>query len=95
MKYIKKCIPYFMQEKKQLFILIGLSIFFALFSSLFPTVTAKVLDLVTQSKLDEALILALVVISVSIFSSWIDNIFFRRAYNIVYLTVVNNIKKML
>ena len=92
LKYIKKCIPYFMQVKGSIIILVILSLFFSVINSLFPAFIASVLDLVTSGKFDKAILYGTIVIGVSIFTDLVS-VPFRNAFVKIQNTVSNSIKK--
>lgn len=92
LKYIKKCIPYFMQVKGSIVILVILSLFFSVINSLFPAFIASVLDLVTSGKFDKAILYGTIVIGVSIFTDLVS-VPFRNAFVKIQNTVSNSIKK--
>lgn len=92
LKYIKKCIPYFMKVKGSLIVLIILSLFFAITNSLFPALIARVLELVTLGELNNALIFAMFVISFSILSDFLS-VPFRNCFIKIQNTVSNSLKK--
>lgn len=92
LKYIKKCIPYFMQVKGSIIILVVLSLFFSVTNSLFPAFIAKVLDLVTSGNFDKAIFCGTLVICLSIFTDLV-NIPCRNAFVKIQNTVSNSIKK--
>lgn len=91
-KYIKKCIPYFMEAKSSIIILLLLSLIFSVVSPLFPALIAKVLDLVTSGKFNEAIISGTIVILLSILLDAI-NVPLRNAFVKVQTTVSNSLKK--
>lgn len=91
-KYIKKCIPYFMEVKSSVILLIILSLIFSVISPLFPAFIAKVLDLVTSLKFEEAIISGTIVIILSILTDAI-NIPLRNAFVKVQTSVSNSLKK--
>lgn len=90
--YIKKCLPYFMQVKGSILILVILSLIFSVTNSLFPAFIARVLELVTSNKLDEAIWCGTIVICVSIFINFLG-IPFRNCFVKIQNTVSNNLKK--
>ena len=92
LKYIKKCIPYFMQVKGSIVILVILSLFFSVINSLFPAFIASVLDLVTSGQFDKAILYGTIVIGVSIFTDLVS-VPFRNAFVKIQNTVSNSIKK--
>lgn len=92
LKYIRKCIPYFMQVKGSIIILVILSLFFSVINSLFPAFIASVLDLVTSGKFDKAILYGTIVIGVSIFTDLVS-VPFRNAFVKIQNTVSNSIKK--
>lgn len=92
LKYIKKCIPYFMQVKGSIIVLVILSLFFSVINSLFPAFIASVLDLVTSGKFDKAILYGTIVIGVSIFTDLVS-VPFRNAFVKIQNTVSNSIKK--
>lgn len=92
LKYIRKCIPYFMQVKGSIVILVILSLFFSVINSLFPAFIASVLDLVTSGKFDKAILYGTIVIGVSIFTDLVS-VPFRNAFVKIQNTVSNSIKK--
>ena len=91
-KYIKKCIPYFIEVKSSVILLIILSLIFSVISPLFPAFIAKVLDLVTSLKFEEAIISGTIVIILSILTDAI-NIPLRNAFVKVQTSVSNSLKK--
>lgn len=92
LKYIRKCIPYFMQVKGSIIILVILSLFFSVINSLFPAFIASVLDLVTSGKFDKAILYGTIVIGISIFTDLVS-VPFRNAFVKIQNTVSNSIKK--
>ena len=92
LKYIRKCIPYFMQVKGSIVILVILSLFFSVINSLFPAFIASVLDLVTSGQFDKAILYGTIVIGVSIFTDLVS-VPFRNAFVKIQNTVSNSIKK--
>lgn len=92
LKYIKKCIPYFMEAKASVIILLLLSLIISVVTPLFPALIAKVLELVTSSKFNEAIISGTAVILLSILIDAI-NIPLRNAFVKVQTIVSNSLKK--
>ncbi len=92
LKYIKKCMPYFMQVKGSIILLVILSLFFSITNSLFPAFIANVLDLVTSKNFDKAILYGTVIIGLSIFTNFL-NVPFRNAFVKIQNTVSNSIKK--
>ena len=90
--YIKKCMPYFMEVKGSVIILILLSIFFSIVNPLFPAIIAKALDFTTSGKYTEAIISVILIVLVSIFSN-LMNIQFRNSFVKIQNNVVNSIRK--
>lgn len=92
-KNIKRCAPYFLKNKKELIILILLSLYFAVIDSLFPAFIAKVLEFATSGKLDEAIFLALIIIVVALINNFFDCIPFNNSFVKLQNLVSNNIRK--
>lgn len=92
-KYIKKCMPYFLKEKKALFILIFLSIVLSLLDSFIPAVFAKVLDFATSGKLNQALYIIIILFLVQIISEYFNVVVFMKSYTKIQDTVTNSIRK--
>ncbi len=92
-KYIKKCMPYFLMEKKSLIILLVFSVVLSVTSSFFPALLGHVLDLVTQKKLDEGIIFTLIVLGITILYDYLNDVPFRKAWYVVTNSITNNLKK--
>lgn len=89
---VKKCAPYFLIDKKSLFILMITSILTALINSYIPALTGHVLDFITNYKLNEALFYLTLAILLAIFSDYL-RLLLNRAFVKVQNIVVETIRK--
>ncbi len=92
-KYIKKCIPYFLIKKKELIILLVLSIVIALTNSFIPALIGNTLDLATSGKIDDAIEYLVFILFIVSFFNYLSNSPLTNSYNAVQHTVINEIRK--
>lgn len=92
-KYIKKCIPYFMLEKKSLFILLFLSIVLSVVSAFFPALAGRILNLITEGKLENAIMFSVICLAIFLVYDFVDSTIFRMSFIKVQNTVSNTLKK--
>ncbi len=92
-KYIKKCIPYFMLEKKSLFILLFLSIVLSVVSAFFPALAGRILNLITEGKLENTIMFSVICLAIFLVYDFVDSTIFRMSFIKVQNTVSNTLKK--
>lgn len=90
--YIKRCIPYFLLEKKALIIFLITSILVSISSSFLPAVTGYILNYITSGDINKGLVLLIIVFIISSFSSLIDRML-DLSYIKLQTTVTETIRK--
>src|SRR5574344_1289864 len=90
--YMKKCIPYFLLDKKSLIILLITSIIVAITDSFIPAIIGYVLDFVTNLNLNKAIFFCFITICLGLLVN-VLRLLLNRSFVKLQNTVVETIRK--
>ena len=89
--YVKMCIPYFLKDKKSLFILIISGLLVAILTTFIPAITGYALDYVTKGEINKGLVVVIIVLLLAIISALLE-VVLNRAFVKLQNKVVSSMK---